>query len=248
VSQNQPKSLLNKHKLAIALAKLSHARKEQASEDFIHLSIAQRSLVILFSGYGAIIHPKRADLVANSSELLDGVVLDFLLFIMKAHPQGKELLFKRPQITQATLNEAWSCGKHTFGDAYAQFMGTRAFSPQERPLVRFIANPDLAYVAARLRESHDFWHVLFGCSTSVLSELKLKQIEFYYTSFPSAGLSYVLAPIRLSLKNRSLLSVHFRSRKQVAGARNDLLFLFIENRLHVPLISLRKKLMVKAYN
>eukprot|EP00951_Prasinocladus_malaysianus_P042861 scaffold526757_cov21-Prasinocladus_malaysianus.AAC.1 len=43
--------------------------------------------------------------------------------------------------------------------------------------VRFVDDPELAYVAARSREVHDFWHVLFDCHTNVLGELALKAVE-----------------------------------------------------------------------
>ena len=53
------------------------------------------------------------------------------------------------------------------GGEYARFMGVRHFSPADRPPVRFVADEELAYVAARAREVHDIWHVLFDCPTTV---------------------------------------------------------------------------------
>lgn len=44
--------------------------------------------------------------------------------------------------------------------------------------MRFIADEEVAYVAARSREVHDLWHVLFRCPTTVLGELALKGMEF----------------------------------------------------------------------
>jgi len=44
--------------------------------------------------------------------------------------------------------------------------------------VRFVDDDELAYVAARAREVHDMWHVLFGCPTTILGELALKALEF----------------------------------------------------------------------
>lgn len=55
---------------------------------------------------------------------------------------------------------------------------SRQFIACCRPPVRFIEDEELAYVAARSREVHDFWHVLFGCPTTVLGELSLKAVEF----------------------------------------------------------------------
>ena len=66
----------------------------------------------------------------------------------------------------------------TFGHAYGQFMGKRHFEADERPPVRFVDDVELAYVAQRARETHDLWHVLFGCPTTVTGELALKAVEF----------------------------------------------------------------------
>lgn len=43
---------------------------------------------------------------------------------------------------------------------------------------RFVDDPELAYVITRMREVHDFWHVLFDCHTNVFGELALKALEF----------------------------------------------------------------------
>jgi|Transcript_1956 ubiquinone biosynthesis protein COQ4 len=244
--QRQPASLLKKYKLASEVSNLSHPWKERKMDNCIHISFMQRNLLVLVSGWGAIIHPKRADFVANTNELLDGVSLKFLLFKMKAHPCGRELLRKRPRISQGTLDDAWLCEEHTFGEAYAQFMGTRSFSPRERPAIRFFVSSDLAYLALRMRESHDFWHVLFGCSTSVTSELHLKLIEFRYSNMPSAGLSYFLAPIRLGLHDRRSFYNLFFTRTHFPIDKDELIFSILEERLSVPLNSLRRELLFKV--
>ena len=44
--------------------------------------------------------------------------------------------------------------------------------------MRFLEDEELAYVATRAREVHDFWHVLFGCHTDTFGELALKAVEF----------------------------------------------------------------------
>ena len=57
-------------------------------------------------------------------------------------------------------------------------MGARRFAADERPPVRFIDDPEVAYVATRYRQVHDFWHVLFDCHTNLLGEAALKAVEF----------------------------------------------------------------------
>ncbi len=84
----------------------------------------------------------------------------------------------------AELQLAHSMPEGSFGRAYANFMGTRSFRADDRPPVRFIADPELAYVALRARQVHDFWHVLFACPTTVLGELAIKAIEFVQVAPP----------------------------------------------------------------
>ena len=43
--------------------------------------------------------------------------------------------------------------------------------------MKFIEDPNIAYVVLRHRQIHDFLHVLFGLPPSVLGELVQKQIE-----------------------------------------------------------------------
>lgn len=72
---------------------------------------------------------------------------------MQAHPEGQRVLLERPRITDDTLAACWDLPEGTLGRAYAQFMGVRRFSPEERPPVRFVDDPELAYVATRYREA-----------------------------------------------------------------------------------------------
>ena len=76
------------------------------------------------------------------------------------------------------MRHAQTLPSGTFGRAYGDFMAQRGFHADDRPPVRFVDNEELAYVAMRSRETHDLWHVLFNCKTTVLGELALKAVEF----------------------------------------------------------------------
>jgi ubiquinone biosynthesis protein COQ4 len=78
---------------------------------------------------------------------------------------------------------------NTFGAAYANFMASMNFSPDDRPPVRFMHTDELAYVAMRAREVHDFWHTLFGLPTNLIGESALKVIEFEQMHLPMCLLS-----------------------------------------------------------
>lgn len=76
------------------------------------------------------------------------------------------------------LDELLSLPSNTFGHQYARFMQSHGFAPEERQPVRFVADPELAYVLQRYREAHDFWHVLCGLPTTVHGELALKVLQY----------------------------------------------------------------------
>lgn len=75
----------------------------------------------------------------------------------------------------------------SFGSEYYNFMSKRNFSADERPPVRFVDDAELAYVATRYRQVHDFWHVIFACNTSLLGETTLKALEFSQVRFTTCS-------------------------------------------------------------
>ncbi|QCD94200.1 Ubiquinone biosynthesis protein Coq4 [Vigna unguiculata] len=94
----------------------------------------------------------------------------------------------------------WDLPENTFGVAYARFMGSRNFSPDDRPPVRFMDTDELAYVAMRVREVRDFWHTLFDLPTNLIGETALKVIEFEQMGLPMYLLSVVGGTARFSGK------------------------------------------------
>lgn len=81
------------------------------------------------------------------------------------------------------LRECEAAPKGSFGSEYHEFMSKRNFRADERPPVRFVDDAELAYVATRYRQVHDFWHVIFACNTSLLGETTLKALEFSQVHF-----------------------------------------------------------------
>ncbi|GFZ10923.1 coenzyme Q biosynthesis Coq4 family protein [Actinidia rufa] len=68
----------------------------------------------------------------------------------------QSVLLKRPCVVSSKVGHAWDLPDNTFGAAYARFMGSRNFSPNDRPPVRFMEADDLAYVAMRARGTARF--------------------------------------------------------------------------------------------
>jgi ubiquinone biosynthesis protein COQ4 len=172
--------------------------------------------------------------------LMTSVLLSESHMFCLFHPQ--EILMDRPRVISTSVGHAWDMPANTFGAAYARFMGSRNFSPDDRPPVRFLESEELAYVATRAREVHDFWHVLFNCPTSVVGELALKMVEFQQTLLPMCFLSVVGAPWRLKPEQRSVLFGHYGPWALKAGqSATDLICIYYEKHLGEDLDGLRQK-------
>ncbi|KAK9826739.1 hypothetical protein WJX81_003110 [Elliptochloris bilobata] len=203
---------------------------------------AQKAAVAVLAAVGASLDPRRADLVAALGETTGSAALNNMLARMQSNPSGRQILAERPRVTDETLEYARTLPEGTFGHAYAQFMRKRRFSADERPPVRFVDDGELAYVAARAREVHDLWHVLFGCPTTVLGELALKALEFVQTGMPMAALSVAGAQWRLSGRDRSRLATELLPWALRSGMRcADLMCLPYERHLQEDLEEVRSR-------
>lgn len=201
----------------------------------------QKAAVALGSAAGALLNPARADLVAALGETTGTLAFRNILSRMKLAPEGQRILAARPRVTSAFVGHAWDLPDNTFGAAYARFMGSRNFSPDDRPPVRFMDSEELAYVATRAREVHDFWHVLFDLPTNVIGESALKIVEFQQTYLPMCFLSVVGGTIRLKPASRDLLLREYLPWALQAGsACSDLMCIYYEEHFHKDLAEVRK--------
>lgn len=148
----------------------------------------------------------------------------------------------RPRVISARVGHAWDMPANTFGAAYAKFMGSRNFSPDDRPPVRFMETDELAYVAMRAREVHDFWHTLFSLPTNLIGESALKVIEFEQMFLPMCLLSVIGGTARFSEKQRALFFQHYFPWATRAGMQcTDLMCIYYEQHFHEDLDDVRRK-------
>lgn len=202
----------------------------------------QQAAVALGSAVGSLLDPRRADLIAALGETTGKPAFDRVLERMKKSPEGREILLERPRVISTKVGHAWDLPYNTFGAAYARFMGSRNFSPDDRPPVRFMETEELAYVAMRAREVHDFWHTLFGLPTNLIGETALKVIEFEQMLLPMCLMSVLGGTARFSDKQRSLFYQHYFPWARKAGARStDLMCVYYENHFHEDLEDVRRK-------
>eukprot|EP00249_Psilotum_nudum_P008061 c21017_g1_i1 orf=287-1138(-) len=224
----------------------AHSSSQENDDEFsgakVRLNGWQRAAVAFGSAVGAFINPARADLVAALGETTGKLAFERILETMKMNTEGKRILSERPRVLSSTVGHAWDLPANTFGAAYAKFMGSRNFSPDDRPPVRFLDTEELAYVATRAREVHDFWHVLFRLPTNVTGESALKMVEFQQTYLPMCFLSVIGGSVRLKMDGRQLLFKQYLPWAVRAGSScANLMCIYYEKHFHEDLEDVRQK-------
>ena len=91
--------------------------------------------------------------------------------------------------------------ENTVGRAYAAWLDNEGVTPDTRDAVRYIDDPEEAYVMQRYRETHDFTHAITGLPIIIEGELAVKAFEFANTALPMTALSLV-AYVRLKKAER----------------------------------------------
>ena len=118
-------------------------------------------------------------------------------------PAGAALIEQRPSIDGTTAKQLADHPADTLGGAYVRFLEQNQLDAdlfQEPPGMP----PVPAYVAKRLRQSHDVWHVATGYGPDLRGELALQAFTYAQTKAPSARLIALLGLVRYGLRQPSL--------------------------------------------
>ena len=109
--------------------------------------------------------------------------------------------------------------------------------------VRYINDPELAYIMQRYRECHDFYHVLLGFPVSVSAELVVKWFELANMGLPVAFLSSVFGPLRLqSDRRRRLMRTYLSWALRAGSSTKSLIGVRWEERWDQSMTDLRGEL------
>jgi len=170
----------------------------------IPTNLVQKVALTIGSGLMAISDPSRGDMVATFGETTGHFALKSMRSKMAADPVGRQILADRPRIRTSTLDAAYleSLAPNTFGRAYAAFLAARGFSPDDRPDVHYVDDPELAYVMLRYRECHDLFHVILDAHTNMLGEVAVKWVEGIQLGLPMCLLGAIAGPVRLGPVHR----------------------------------------------
>jgi len=231
--------------LAPSTAILRRHRSQPAYEGHVPLIAFERSFLALGSALASLNNPRRHDMIAVLGETTAGPFLPKLRDHMLASSSGRKILKQRPRINSKTidLKTLGSLPAGSLGKAYVDWLDWCKVSPDTREPVRFIDDPELAYVMQRYRECHDFYHVITGFSVSVSAELVVKWFEFANMGLPVAALSSIFGPLRLRQANRSrLISTYLSWALKCGNQSEPLIQVYWEENWDRPIDDLKSEL------
>ncbi|GAA6009124.1 hypothetical protein JCM11491_005759 [Sporobolomyces phaffii] len=167
----------------------------------------QRALLAVGSAVMGLADTSRHDMIAVLSETTSGPFLARLRDEMLQSASGRALLRDRPRITSSSvdLDRLAHLGPNTFGKKYVEWLDRNKVTPDTRDPVRYIDDPELAYIMQRYRESHDFYHVVLSFGVSLPAELVVKWFELANFNLPVAALSSAFGPLRVEAAERRRL-------------------------------------------
>eukprot|EP01017_Pseudomicrothorax_dubius_P022223 TRINITY_DN2398_c0_g1_i7.p1 TRINITY_DN2398_c0_g1~~TRINITY_DN2398_c0_g1_i7.p1 ORF type:complete len:172 (+),score=35.53 TRINITY_DN2398_c0_g1_i7:430-945(+) len=113
------------------------------------------------------------------------------MFNLRDDETGREILRDKPRINQESIkfNELKKLPPNSLGYKYYEFMSSHEFTPDERPLVKYIPDFEIAYIYQRYKEIHDFLHTILFTNVALRSEVLIKWFEMVQLGLPSAILS-----------------------------------------------------------
>ena len=165
----------------------------------VPLTFLERGALAVGSAFGALRNPYRHDLIASLGEVTaKPYFVTRLRHAMLKDPTGRRILRDKPRITSKTmsLERLRQLPDNTVGRAYAAWLDREGVTPDTRDSVRYIDDPEEAYVMQRYRETHDFTHAITGLPVIIEGELAVKAFEFANTVLPMTALS-LAAVVRL---------------------------------------------------
>ncbi|KIL59144.1 hypothetical protein M378DRAFT_85474 [Amanita muscaria Koide BX008] len=187
------------------------AHTTPAYEGHIPLNSFENAFLAVGSAVMSLADPKRGDMIAALAETTAGPSLPRLRDRMLKSSEGRRILRERPRINSSTIDmdKLAQYPEGTFGRSYITWLERCGVTPDTREPVRYISDPELAYVMQRYRECHDFYHCLMNLPVSVEYELALKFFEFANLGLPMTAIAAIFGPLRLLPKKREKLFAEY---------------------------------------
>jgi len=127
----------------------------------------------------------------------DDESLQQIVEVLSHYPQAKYAFQERLMLGEVDLQQLQCLSPTTFGYAYAEHMLGNGLKP-----INMQANGNSCnYVITHLTETHDIWHVITGCDTSMAGEIQLQ-------AFVAAQLKFSRFSLVMLAKNLVKTAIH----------------------------------------
>ncbi|KAF3916001.1 hypothetical protein AA313_de0209561 [Arthrobotrys entomopaga] len=215
----------------------------------VPLKLPERLFLAAGSALLSFLDPRRGDLIALLGETTAQPYFIYRLRdTMLRHPTGRRILRDRPRITSHSLSIPYlrSLPPNTIGATYVSWLDREGVSPDTRAEVRYIDDPECAYVMQRYRECHDFYHAITGLPIVREGEIALKAFEFTNTGLPMTGLSMFSIFTVKAEERKRLLEVYFPWAVRNGIMAESLLNVYWEEVLEMDVQAMRDRLGIEV--
>lgn len=227
-------------------------RMDEFTQEFlknqIKVSDIQRFILSAGSSIAALVDPRRHDMIACLGETTGREALQNMQYYMKNSEEGQLILEEKPRINTRTINMTalQKLPHNTFGYAYVKFMEDNNITPDSRMEVRFLDDPELAYIMTRYRETHDMVHAILDMPTNMLGEVTVKWVEALNTGLPMCYGGAVFGAFRLRPKQRqNYLRQYLPWALRTGNRIKPLMTIYWEKRWEQDVSELRKELNIE---
>lgn len=187
----------------------SHEDTEEPKEEDLKLypehiptSTFQKAILAVGSAVAALNNPWRGDMVAVNGEVTGQIALRRMRAKMASNAEGQQILVDRPRIQTSTvdMDHLRSLPPNTLGNVYFRYNEKHKISPDEREIVHFVDDSELAFVMQRYREVHDVIHSVLDMPTNMVGEVAVKWVEALQTGLPMCVGGAIFGPLRFTPK------------------------------------------------
>ena len=126
----------------------------------------------------------------------------FLKFASTA--DGQRLLAERPTIDGKVVERLRALPADTLGGAYARYLDGNGLDADLFQAPPGLPDP-IGYLAQRMRQTHDIWHVLTGYRPDVPGEVALQGFTYAQLGAPSAGLIAALGTLKWAARRPDMV-------------------------------------------
>lgn len=201
--------------------------------------------------YKGLKNPEEGQHISDLTDLTSMRALRWVKLKMEETQEGRKILSEQPRITEETTNfkNLKEYPENTLGYSYYKYLSENNFTPDERPVARYIPDLELSYICQRYKETHDFYHILLGYGRTVPEELAVKWFESLHLRLPSSAIAALWGGLIVSFSSNINLVTKYLPHVIANAERSKfLLSVNYEKRLEQDINKLRDELNIVPLN